>query len=206
MHTLPQLDYSYSDLEPYIDAKTMEIHHTKHHQSYINNLNTALDNYPDLQKLSVKDLLSNIDKVPAKIRQTVINNAGGHVNHSQFWQILNPKGMQSPNEKFTKLINQKFESLDQLILSLQSQGLGHFGSGWVWLTANKKGELSILTTANQDSPYLDKLTPLLGVDLWEHAYYLKYQNRRKDYLEEIFKIIDWQIVSKRYQGFINKVS
>ncbi|OGD78986.1 superoxide dismutase [Candidatus Collierbacteria bacterium RIFOXYB1_FULL_49_13] len=191
-HTLPKLPYAFTALEPYIDAQTMELHYTKHHQTYVDKLNAALAGTPDQVGRSLEDLLTHLDTVPESIRAAVRNHGGGHYNHTHFWQALSPRSS-SPEGVLQQLIEATFSSTDGFITKFKEAGLAHFGSGWVWLTI-AKNKLEIITTPNQDTPLAQNLTPLLGIDLWEHAYYLKYQNRRADYLDAIFHVINWKQV------------
>lgn len=191
MYLLPTLPFSYDSLEPFIDKLTMEIHHTKHHQTYINNLNTALEQYPDLHGKKIEELLADINSLPAEIRQTVTNNGGGHANHSLFWEILTPKAPKTPAGKLNERIVETFGSFDAFKEKFGEAALKRFGSGWSWLVKTKDGELEIYSTANQDSPVMEGKTPLLGLDVWEHAYYLKYQNKRAEYIEAFWNIINW---------------
>ena len=177
-YELPPLPYPFAALEPYIDAKTMEIHHDKHHQAYITNANNALKDYPELAAKPVEELLANLGAVPEAIRTVVRNNAGGHANHSFFWKILAPHAGGSPKGKLAEAIDSTFGGFDQFKEKFQAAGAGRFGSGWAWLVVNKQGLLEIISTPNQDSPLSDGLKPVFGVDVWEHAYYLLYQNRR----------------------------
>jgi Fe-Mn family superoxide dismutase len=198
-HELPKLPYPNDALEPHIDAKTMEIHHDKHHAAYIANLNKAIEGKPDLEKKSIEDLIRNLDAVPEDIRTAVRNNGGGHANHSMFWQIMGPDAGGEPKGKLGDEIKATFGSFDAFKEKLADAGVKRFGSGWAWLIKNKGGKLEIVSTANQDSPLMDGNTPLLGVDVWEHAYYLKYQNRRPDYLKAWWNTVNWDEVSKRYE-------
>lgn len=182
--TLPDLPYAYNALEPYIDAQTMEIHHTKHHQGYVDNLNKSLADYPELQNKSVEDLLKDLNAVPEAIRTAVRNHGGGHANHSLFWQLMSPQGGE-PIAEIAKL-------KDQLIQA----AMARFGSGWAWVVKEVAGKLQVISTANQDSPLSEGLTPVLGVDVWEHAYYLKYQNRRADYLQAWWNVVNWDKVAE----------
>ncbi len=196
MHTLPTLPYNYAALEPVIDEATMTIHHTKHHQAYIDKLNTALTSYPDLQTKTAEELIADLNSLPEEIKTAVQNNAGGHANHSLFWQLLSPVGSPETEmpEALETLIKNNFGSVEEFKLKFKEAGLGRFGSGWVWLI--KEGDsLKIVTTANQDSPLSSAQEPILGIDVWEHAYYLKYQNKRPDYLEAIWSIVNWQKVA-----------
>lgn len=197
MHTLPKISYSYNALEPHIDATTMEIHHTKHHQAYIDKLNAALEPYEDLQTLTVEDLLIQIDQVPQNIATAVRNHGGGHANHSLFWTLLSPKPDQKPTGKIQADIEHTFGSTEKFMQQFTDSALGHFGSGWAWLVL-EQGSLHICTTPNQDTPLMHGNTPLLGLDVWEHAYYLKYQNRRADYIAAWWHIINWDQIEKNY--------
>ncbi len=197
-YELPKLPYAYDALEPHIDARTMEIHHTKHHQTYITNVNNALKDKPELANKPVEELIGNLSAVPEDIRTVVRNNGGGHANHSFFWQIMGPNGG-SPSGKLAEEINSTFGSLDALKEKVNAAGAGRFGSGWVWLVKNKSGGLEVTSTPNQDSPLMDGNTPILGVDVWEHAYYLNYQNRRPDYLKALWNVLNWAEVGKRYE-------
>ncbi|MEY2493200.1 MAG: superoxide dismutase, Fe-Mn family [Verrucomicrobiota bacterium] len=197
-YELPKLPYPYDALEPHIDARTMEIHYTKHHQAYITNVNNALKDHPDLEKKTVEDLIANLNDVPEKIRTVVRNNGGGHANHSFFWQIMGPGKGGAPKGKLADDINAAFGGFDPFKEKLAAAGVGRFGSGWAWLIKNKNGKLEITSTPNQDSPLMEGNTPLLGVDVWEHAYYLKYQNRRPDYIKAWWNVVNWDEVAKRY--------
>lgn len=198
-HELPKLPYEYSALEPYIDETTMTIHHTKHHQAYINNLNAALEKYPELQEKSVEDLVRNLDNLPDDIRTAVRNNGGGHLNHSWFWNwMAKPEG-QTPDGALLAAIEKKFGSLDGFRDAFAKAAAGRFGSGWAWLVVTG-GELEIVSTANQDNPITEGKHPILGLDVWEHAYYLKYQNRRPDYIKEWFNVVNWSAVSKEFEA------
>jgi len=197
-YELPKLPYPNDALEPHIDAKTMEIHHDKHHQAYITNLNKAIEGKPGLEGKSIEDLISNLNSVPEDIRTAVRNNGGGHANHSFFWQIMGPNGGGEPTGKLADDIKGAFGSFDAFKEKMADAGVKRFGSGWAWLIKNKNGKLEIVSTANQDSPLMDGNTPVLGVDVWEHAYYLNYQNRRPDYLKAWWNTVNWAEVSKRY--------
>jgi superoxide dismutase, Fe-Mn family len=199
-YELPPLPYPFAALEPHIDAKTMEIHHDKHHQTYITNANNALKDYPELAAKPVEELLSNLSAIPESIRTVVRNNAGGHANHSFFWKTLGPNAGGSPKGKLAEAINSTFGSFDQFKEKFQAAGAGRFGSGWAWLVVNKQGKLEITSTANQDNPISDGLKPVLGVDVWEHAYYLLYQNRRPDYLKAFWNVVNWDEVGKYYDA------
>ncbi len=199
-YELPPLPYSNDALEPHIDAKTMEIHHDKHHQAYITNANNALKDYPELAALPVEELLADLSKVPEAIRGPVRNNAGGHANHSLFWKILGPQSAGTggaPTGELASAIDAKFGSFDAFKEKIQTSGATRFGSGWAWLVV-KDGELDVISTANQDSPLSEGATPIFGVDVWEHAYYLNYQNRRPDYLKAIWNVVNWTEVAKNY--------
>jgi Fe-Mn family superoxide dismutase len=200
MHKLPELGYAYDSLEPFIDAQTMEIHHTKHHQAYVNNLNNALDKYPELQEKSIEDVLKNIRNVPDDIRQTVINNGGGHANHSFFWQILSKDGSKEPVDGLKEAIDNMFEGFDTFKAKFSEAAVKRFGSGWAWLVVNDSGNLEVYSTANQESPLMEGKKPLLGLDVWEHAYYLKYQNRRPEYIEAFWNVVNWDKVGEIYSN------
>ncbi len=197
-YELIKLNYSYDALEPYIDAKTMEIHHSKHHQAYVNNLNAALEKHPEMPKQTLGELLTGLDKIPEDIKTTVKNNAGGVFNHNFFWQILNPKSGIIPMGNLQKAINTAFTSFDNFKQEFTKCALGRFGSGWAWLVLDKNNKLMIYSTANQDSPIPDGLKPLLTLDVWEHAYYLKYQNRRPEYIENWWNVVNWQKCEELY--------
>ncbi len=196
-YTLPDLPYAYNALEPYIDARTMEIHHTKHHQGYVNKVNAALEGL-DLADKPIEEVLKNIDKVPAEKKQAVINNGGGHANHSLFWTIMKPNGGGNPSGDLAAAINSTFGDFDNLKKQFSDAAATRFGSGWAWLCVNKDGKLEVLSTANQDSPYMNHLTPVLGLDVWEHAYYLHYQNKRPDYIAAFWNVINWAQVEKNF--------
>lgn len=198
-YELPQLPYAYDALEPHIDKETMNIHHTKHHNTYVTKLNEALQGNDVLLSKSVEDLVSNLDAVPESARGAVRNNGGGHANHSLFWEILSPNGGGAPTGEVADAINSKFGSYDKFKEEFAAAGVGRFGSGWAWLVVNN-GELEITSTPNQDSPLMEGKTPVLGLDVWEHAYYLNYQNRRPDYINAFFNVINWDEVNKRYNA------
>jgi Fe-Mn family superoxide dismutase len=201
--TLPALPYSTDALEPYIDAATMQIHHDKHHQAYVDNLNKAVAGDPALAKLSVEELLRRLDTLPAAIRTQVRNQGGGHANHSLFWQTLCPASKSGkPAGPLAAAVDKSFGGQQQLEEKLRAAAAGVFGSGWAWLSVDGANNLAIETTPNQDSPLLTGKRPLLGIDVWEHAYYLKYQNRRTDYLAAIFHVVNWDFLSPRYQEFV----
>ena len=197
---LPKLDYAYDALEPHIDARTMEIHHSKHHQGYTNNLNNALEGYADLQGKSINDLLSDLDALPEAIRTAVRNNGGGFANHNIFWKVLSPSGGGEPTGALAEAINKAFGSFDEFKAEFGKAAATRFGSGWAWLAKDKAGELFILSTANQDTPVSQGLTPLLALDVWEHAYYLNYQNRRPDYIGAFWNVVNWDEVSERFSA------
>ncbi len=198
-HTLPKLPYAYDALEPYIDKETMTIHHTKHHQTYINNLNAVLEAHPELQKVSVDELISHIDLLPESIRTAVRNNGGGHANHSLFWTLLSPNGGGEPTGELAQAITAKFGSFANFKEEFSKAATTRFGSGWAWLSINN-GVLEVTSTANQDSPVMEGNTPILALDVWEHAYYLHYQNRRPDYIGAFWSVVNWDEVSKRFSA------
>ncbi|HTL04991.1 MAG TPA: superoxide dismutase [Gemmatimonadales bacterium] len=198
--TLAPLPFDYTALEPHIDAETMRIHHGKHHQAYVTNLNAALENQPLLQQLSVEALLADLTKVPEAVRTAVRNNAGGHHNHTLFWEWMKPGGAQAPGGALAKELDSGFGGLAAFKEQFQKAGLGRFGSGWAWLVRQRSGKLAIVSTPNQDSPLMDGEHPVLGCDVWEHAYYLKYQNRRADYLAAWWNVVNWSVVEQRYQA------
>jgi Fe-Mn family superoxide dismutase len=199
-HELPKLPYELNALEPYIDAKTMEIHHGKHHQGYVNKLNTALEKHPNLQSKTVEELLKDLDSVPEDIRTAVRNNGGGHANHSLFWPCMSPNGGGKPDGELADAINKKFGDFESFKDQFSAEAAGRFGSGWAWLCVEPGGGLQLLSTPNQDSPLSDGLTPILGLDVWEHAYYLKYQNRRPDYISEWWNVVNWEQVAENYKS------
>lgn len=193
-YELPQLPYEYKDLEPHIDAKTMEIHYTKHHQGYVTKLNDALEGHTDLAEKSLEELLMNLDQVPDTIRTAVRNNGGGHYNHSLFWKTLTPIPM-APSLELTEMIDDAFGSVDTMKEEFTKAAMTRFGSGWAWLVKGDSG-LEIMSTPNQDNPVMEGKTPVLGLDVWEHAYYLNYQNRRGDYVNNWWNLVNWQIVEE----------
>jgi superoxide dismutase, Fe-Mn family len=195
-HQLPPLPYDFAALEPHIDAQTMQIHHDKHHAAYVNNLNAALEKHPDLQSKTIEDLLRDINKVPEDIRTAVRNNGGGHMNHTMFWQIMGPSSGGSPSGALGDAIKSVFGSFDGFKDQFAKAGVGRFGSGWAWLI-DSGGKLSIESTANQDQPIMDGKKAILGLDVWEHAYYLKYQNRRPDYIAAWWNTVNWSAVAAR---------
>jgi Fe-Mn family superoxide dismutase len=198
--TLPPLPYDFAALEPQIDAQTMQIHHGKHHQTYITNLNNALKDYPDLQTKTVEELITKLDAVPEAIRMAVRNNGGGHYNHSLFWQIMGPGGGGEPTGAVGEAIKAELGGYAAFKEAFTKAGLTRFGSGWAWLYVGKDGKLVVGSSPNQDSPLMEGSTPILGNDVWEHAYYLKYQNRRPDYMAAWFNTINWAEVDRRYQA------
>ena len=195
--TLPPLPYPNDALEPHIDARTMEIHHDRHHNTYVTNLNNALKDHADLQNMDINDLMRNLDKVPESARTAVRNNGGGHANHTLFWEIMGPNGGGQPTGELAAAINAAFGSFDAFKEQLKAAGVGRFGSGWAWLSVNN-GKLEISSTPNQDTPLMEGKTPILGVDVWEHAYYLKYQNVRPGYIDAWFNTINWNKVAELY--------
>jgi len=198
-YKLPELPYAYDALEPHIDKETMNIHHTKHHNTYVTNLNAAVEGKADLESKSIEELISNLDAVPEDIRTAVRNNGGGHANHSLFWTILCPNGGGAPTGELEDAIASKFGSFDQFKEEFANAAKTRFGSGWAWLVVNN-GELEVTSTPNQDSPLMEGKTPILGLDVWEHAYYLNYQNRRPDYISAFFNVVKWDEVAKRYDA------
>lgn len=198
-YQLPELPYAYDALEPHIDKETMNIHHTKHHNTYVTNLNNAVEGHADLANKSVEELISDLDAVPESIRTAVRNNGGGHANHTLFWSILSPNGGGEPTGSLKEAIDNKFGSFDKFKEQFQAAGAGRFGSGWAWLVVNN-GELEITSTPNQDSPLMEGKKPILGLDVWEHAYYLKYQNRRPDYMKAFWNVVNWDEVQKLYDA------
>jgi Fe-Mn family superoxide dismutase len=198
-HQLPSLPYDFAALEPHIDAQTMQIHHGKHHAAYVNNLNAALEKHPALQGKSAEDLIEDLSAVPEDIRTAVRNNGGGHVNHTMFWEIMGPGKGGAPTGEIASAIAATFGSFDAFKEQMNKAGAGRFGSGWAWLVESG-GKLAIESTANQDNPLMEGKRAILGIDVWEHAYYLKYQNRRPDYLAAWWNVIDWDAVNKRLKG------
>ncbi|TDR53732.1 Fe-Mn family superoxide dismutase [Halomonas ventosae] len=198
-HTLPDLPYAYDALEPHIDALTMEIHHSRHHQTYVNNLNAALEG-TGLEDVHVEELIANLDHVPEGKRQAVINNGGGHANHSMFWQMMSPDGGGHPQGQVAQAIDRELGGFDAFKEAFTKAALGRFGSGWAWLSVTPQGKLVVENTLNQDSPIMDGNSPVLGLDVWEHAYYLKYQNKRPDYVSAFFNVINWEDVERRYRN------
>ena len=197
---LPPLPYAYDALQPHIDARTMRFHHDNHHATYVKNLNAALEKHPELKGRSIEQILRNIDNVPEGIRTTVRNNGGGHVNHSMFWQIMSPNGGGNPTGEIGKAIAKEFGSFAQFQQQFNDAGTKHFGSGWVWLVRTSDGKIEVTSTPNQDSPITSGHFPIMGNDVWEHAYYLKYRNRRADYLDAWWQVVNWDAVSRRYEA------
>lgn len=197
---LPPLPYDFAALEPHIDAQTMQIHHDRHHNAYVTNLNAALEKHANLQSQSIEDILRNIQDVPEEVRQAVTNNGGGHHNHSLFWEIMGPNGGGEPTGALAEAINSSFGSFADLKAKINDAGVKRFGSGWSWLVKDSGGVLSVISSANQDSPLMQGLTPVLGVDVWEHAYYLKYQNKRPDYLNAWWNTVNWAKVAEKFEG------
>ena len=203
--SVPPLPYAYDALEPVIDRRTMTFHHDKHHTAYVNALNAAMAKHPELGNPTVEQLLQNLEQVPADIRTAVRNHGGGHYNHSLFWESMRPPQSDAPAGELGSALVKHFGSLSQFQEQFEQAGVGLFGSGWVWLVGNPQGELAILTTPNQDSPISRGLTPLLGNDVWEHAYYLNYQNRRADYLQSWWRVVNWPVVAQRYSAWLAAV-
>lgn len=199
-HELPPLPYAFNALEPHIDARTMEIHHGKHHATYITNLNKALESAPNLQSKSAEDLIKDLNAVPENIRMAVRNNGGGHVNHTMFWTSMAPNAGGEPTGALADAIKKAFNDFASFKEKFNNAGLTRFGSGWAWLSLDKSGAVTVHSTANQDNPLMEGLTPLLGCDVWEHAYYLNYQNRRADYLNAWWNVVNWAEVAKRYKA------
>jgi superoxide dismutase, Fe-Mn family len=198
-YTLPDLPYAHNALEPHIDAKTMEIHHGKHHKGYVDKVNAALEGQ-EFAKKPIEEVLKNIDAVPADKKQAVINNGGGHANHSLFWTILSADGGGSPGGDLAPAIDSTFGSFEKFKDEFSNAAATRFGSGWAWLCVDGSGKLKVMSTANQDSPYMQGLTPILGLDVWEHAYYLNYQNRRPDYISAFWNVVNWKKVNELYKA------
>lgn len=203
MFKLPELPYSYDALEPYVDARTMEIHLMKHHQAYVDNLNKALEGYQDLQNKSLEYLLENINSLPREIQGVVQNHGGGHYNHSLFWKMMGNNGHRKQGPLFEEIIK-RFEHFDAFVEIFETAAKTRFGSGWAWLALNKQGDLEVFSTANQDSTLLQGAQTILGLDVWEHAYYLHYQNRRPDYIKAWWNVVNWDFVQERYIEIIGK--
>lgn len=205
MFQLPKLNYDYAALEPHIDATTMELHHSKHHQAYIDKLNAALNDHPDLQSKDIAELIKNIQDLPDKVRTAVQNQGGGHYNHSMFWEMMSPDGGGKPSGSLLEKINHDFSSFDEFRSKMEAAATARFGSGWAWLVRNGDS-LEIIDTPNQDSPLSLGKTPLLGLDVWEHAYYLKYQNRRPEYIAAWWNVVNWEDVAQRLDESSKTVS
>lgn len=197
-HKLPELAYAYDALEPHIDARTMSVHHGKHHASYVTKLNEALENAPELKSKSLEWLLTHLDEVPSPIRNAIRNNAGGHLNHTMFWQLMSPSGGGDPSGALADAISRDFGSVEEFRGEFEAEGARVFGSGWAWLAAGRDGKLSVVTTGGHDNPIMDGLTPVLVNDVWEHAYYLKHQNRRPEYLSGWWAVTDWRAAGAHY--------
>jgi len=197
-YKLPDLPYAADALEPYIDEETMKLHHGKHHNGYVDKTNAALEGHDDLQNLSIEELVSKIDEVPEDISTAVRNNGGGHANHSLFWEVLTPNGNEEPSGELADAINDAFGSFEDFKSEFEAAATGQFGSGWGWLVVDN-GELKVTSTPNQDSPLMNGQTPIFGVDVWEHAYYLNYQNKRPDYVKAVWKVVNWDEVARRYK-------
>ena len=198
-YSLPALPYAYDALEPNIDTKTMEIHHSKHHQTYINNINGAIAG-TEWEKLSVEDLVAKVNEVPTDLKNMVINNAGGHANHSLFWTVMSPQGGGQPTGAVAKAIDEQLGGFDAFKEAFTKAAISRFGSGWAWLSVTPEHNLIVESSANQDSPLMHGHTPILGLDVWEHAYYLKYQNRRPEYINAFYNVVDWDEVNRRYHA------
>lgn len=198
-YTLPDLPYAYDVLEPYIDEETMHLHHDKHHNTYVTNLNAAIEKYPELGEKTIEELLSDMDAVPTDIKTAVRNNGGGHANHSFFWEIMAPNAGGEPTGAIKEAINEAFGDFSSFKEEFKKAAAGRFGSGWAWLVL-ENGKLAITSTANQDSPLMEGKTPILGLDVWEHAYYLKYKNVRPDYIAAFWNVINWDEVNKRFEA------
>lgn len=203
-HQLPALPYPNNALEPHIDEQTMMIHHDRHHNTYVTNLNAALESAPELQSKSLEDLIADLDSVPESIRTAVRNNGGGHANHSLFWETIGPNGGGQPSGKLADAINNELGGFDKFKEDFTKAATTRFGSGWAFLAVDKDGKLTVYSLPNQDSPIMEGKTPILGLDVWEHAYYLKYQNKRPDYIAAFFNVINWSEVEKRYEAALSK--
>lgn len=201
-HQLPPLPYPNNALEPYIDEQTMMIHHDRHHNTYVTNLNAALDQYPELHEKSLEDLLSDLNAVPEAIRTAVRNNGGGHANHTLFWEIIGPNGGGAPTGALAQAIDAQFGSFDQFKEEFTKAATTRFGSGWAWLVVDGSGKLAVTSTPNQDSPIMEGQKPIIGLDVWEHAYYLKYQNKRPDYIAAFWNVVNWEAAGKRYEAAV----
>ncbi|GEQ32566.1 superoxide dismutase [Marinilactibacillus psychrotolerans] len=198
-YTLPELPYAYDALAPHIDEETMRIHHDKHYAAYVTKVNAALENHPELAQLSINELMQKLDSVPEDIKTAVQNNGGGHANHSLFWEILSPNGGGKPSGELAAAIDETFGSFDEFKEKFSATGAGRFGSGWAWLVVTD-GKLEVIDTLNQDSPLSLGKTPILGLDVWEHAYYLNYQNKRPEYISAFWNVVNWDEVAKRYKA------
>ena len=198
-YTLPDLPYAYDALEPYIDEETMHLHHDKHHNTYVTNLNSAIEKYPELGEKTIEELLSDMDAIPTDIKTALRNNGGGHANHSFFWEIMAPNAGGEPTGEIKEAINEAFGDFSSFKEEFKKAAAGRFGSGWAWLVM-ENGKLAITSTANQDSPLMEGKTPILGLDVWEHAYYLKYKNVRPDYIAAFWNVINWDEVNKRFEA------
>jgi Fe-Mn family superoxide dismutase len=201
-YSLPQLPYSYDALEPYIDKTTMEIHHTKHHQAYINNLNSALEKYPEFHNLELEEILRNLNQLPEEIRTAVRNNGGGHYNHSLFWEIMKPNGGGEPKGKLKEEIEKNFGSFEEFKKLFSETAIKHFGSGWAWLVITSDKKLKVYSMLNQDNPLMNGDIPIMGLDVWEHAYYLKYQNRRAEYVEAWWHVVNWDKIEENLLKYL----
>ncbi|MFN7088905.1 MAG: superoxide dismutase [Candidatus Paceibacteria bacterium] len=197
-YALPSLPYPYDALEPYIDKMTMEIHHTKHHQGYVNNLNSALEKYPEFHNLELEEILKNLNQLPEEIRTVVRNNGGGHYNHSLFWEIMKPNGGGEPKGKLAEEIKNNFGSFENFKNLFSETALRHFGSGWAWLVLTSEQKLKIYSLPNQDNPLMNGDLPIMGIDVWEHAYYLKYQNRRNEYIKSWWNVVNWEKIGENF--------
>ncbi|MEG0079039.1 MULTISPECIES: superoxide dismutase [Enterococcus] len=198
-YTLPELPYAYDALEPYIDVETMHLHHDKHHNTYVTNLNAALEKYPELAEKSVEELIAYMDEIPADIRTAVQNNGGGHANHTFFWEIMAPNAGGAPTGALKDAIDKTFGSFEDFKSEFKTAATGRFGSGWAWLVVDN-GKLSIMSTANQDSPLMEGKTPIIGLDVWEHAYYLKYKNVRPDYIAAFWEVVNWDKANEHFEN------
>ena len=198
-YELPPLPYDYAALEPYIDAQTMQLHHDKHHAAYVNTVNAALEKYPELQSKSAEELIRDLNSVPEDIRTTVRNHGGGHVNHSMFWTIMSPNGGGEPTGPIASAISEAFGDFETFKTQFNDAGVKRFGSGWAWLVRGAGGQLQIMSTANQDNPLSEGMYPIMGNDVWEHAYYLKYHNRRADYLAAWWNVVNWDEINRRFE-------
>lgn len=199
-HELPALPYPNNALEPHIDEQTMMIHHDRHHATYVTKLNAALEGHSDLQSKGIEELIADLDSIPESIRTAVRNNGGGHANHALFWQLLSPNGGGQPSGALADAIDKELGGFDKFKEDFANAGATRFGSGWAWLSVDKNGKLEVSSTPNQDSPVMEGKTPILGCDVWEHAYYLKYQNKRPDYINAFWNVVNWDEVSKRYEA------